>query len=68
MDKLECLYDSANLKLVQNLAVLLDPDPDQIANTARPNKLAAMSKTLHSYSVISIERATTRETSYLWSQ
>jgi hypothetical protein len=40
MDMLEYLYNSANLKCVQNLAVLLDPDPDQIANTATPFKLA----------------------------
>ena len=40
MDELECLYDSANLKRVQNLAVFLDPDPDQITNTAKPGRLA----------------------------
>ncbi|KAH9204363.1 hypothetical protein DL95DRAFT_471568 [Leptodontidium sp. 2 PMI_412] len=40
MDELECLYDSANLKRVQNLAVLLNPDPDQITNIARPDRLA----------------------------
>jgi hypothetical protein len=40
LPELECLFDFANLKLVQNLAVLLDPDADQITNTARPNKLA----------------------------
>ncbi|KAH6668516.1 hypothetical protein B0J14DRAFT_167205 [Halenospora varia] len=40
MDALEYLYDSANLKRVQNLAVLVDPDPDQIVDTARPDSLA----------------------------
>ncbi|KAH8595078.1 hypothetical protein B0O99DRAFT_158032 [Bisporella sp. PMI_857] len=42
MDELGWLYDSANLKRVQNLAVLLDPDPDQITNTATPSKLATI--------------------------
>jgi len=40
MDELECLYNSANLMRIQNLAVLLDPDPDQITNTTNPDKLA----------------------------
>ncbi|KAF4630007.1 hypothetical protein G7Y89_g8135 [Cudoniella acicularis] len=40
MDELEYLYDSANLKRVQNLAVLLDPDPDQVMNTGTPDRLA----------------------------
>jgi hypothetical protein len=40
MDELEYLYDSANLKRVQNVAVLLDPNPDQITNIARPSRLA----------------------------
>ncbi|KAG4414940.1 hypothetical protein IFR04_011917 [Cadophora malorum] len=39
IDELEYLYDSANLR-VQNLAVLLDPDPDQITNMARHDTLA----------------------------
>jgi hypothetical protein len=40
MDELEYLYDSANLMRVQNLAVLLDPEPDQVTNAARPGRLA----------------------------
>lgn len=40
INELEYLYNSANLKHIQNLAVLLDPDSDQITNIARPSRLA----------------------------
>lgn len=71
MNELECLYDSVNFKRVQNLAVLLDPDPDQVINMARPDSLANILflfgniKNLILVLGILIRRATTRETSYL---
>jgi hypothetical protein len=34
-DELECLYDRVNLKHVQNLAILLQPDPEESARVAR---------------------------------